>query len=133
MVNRNVARKLTEYEIAKYKGPVHHIAHHEVLKSESKSTDVRIVFHNSANYMGYVYNDYWAKGTDLLNNLQGILIRFHENNVAFIRNTSKMYHTIKTVPLVRYNSYYYHYHYRYQHNTFILHLPLPKQLSLPFT
>ena len=95
MVNREVARKLSKDEIDNYKGPVHYISHHEVLKPDSKSTPVRIVFNSSANYMGHVLNDYWAKGPDLLNNLLGVLIRFRENEVAFMGDISKMYHTVK--------------------------------------
>ena len=90
MVNREVARKLSKDEIDNYKGPVHYISHHEVLKPDSKSTPVRIVFNSSANYMGHVLNDYWAKGPDLLNNLLGVLIRFRENEVAFMGDISKM-------------------------------------------
>ena len=96
MVIREVARKLSKDEIDNYKGPVHYISHHEVLKPDSKSTPVRIVFNSSANYMGHVLNDYWAKGPDLLNNLLGVLIRFRENEVAFMGDISKMYHTVKT-------------------------------------
>ena len=96
MVNRNVARKLTEEELKTYRGPFHYILHHEVLKPDSKTTPVRIVFNSSANYMGPVLNEYWAKGPDLLNNLLGILIRFRENEVAFIGDVRKMYHTVHT-------------------------------------
>ena len=99
MLTRNVARKLSKEELTNYKGPTHYIAHHEVLKPESKSTPVRIVFNSSANYMGHVLNEYWAKGPDLLNNLLGILIRFRENRVAFIGDIKKMYHTVKTSEL----------------------------------
>ena len=96
---RNVARKLSKEELTNYTGPTHYIAHHEVLKPESKSTPVRIVFNSSANYMGHVLNEYWAKGPDLLNNLLGVLIRFRENRVAFIGDIKKMYHTVKTSEL----------------------------------
>ena len=99
MVARNVARKLSKEELANYTGATHYIAHHEVLKPESKSTPVRIVFNSSANYMGHVLNEYWAKGPDLLNNLLGVLIRFRENRVAFIGDIKKMYHTVKTSEL----------------------------------
>ena len=99
MLTRNVARKLSKEELTNYKGPTHYIAHHEVLKPESKSTPVRIVFNSSANYMGHVLNEYWAKGPDLLNNLLGILIRFRENKVAFSGDIKKMYHTVKTSEL----------------------------------
>ena len=97
MIDRDVARKLPQEELQKYKGPAHYISHHEVLKPDSKSTPVRIVFNSSANYMGHVLNEYWAKGPDLLNSLLGILIRFKENEVAFIGDIKKMYHTVRTV------------------------------------
>ena len=87
MLTRNVARKLSKEELTNYKGPTHYIAHHEVLKPESKSTPVRIVFNSSANYMGHVLNEYWAKGPDLLNNLLGILIRFREKTKLLLSET----------------------------------------------
>ena len=99
MVARDVARKLSEEELNSYKGPIHYISHHEVLKPDSKSTPVRIVFNSSAKYMGHVLNEYWAKGPDLLNNLVGVLIRFRENQVALMGDIRKMYHTVKTKPI----------------------------------
>ena len=99
MLNRKVARKLTEDELKEYKGPIHYISHHEFLKPDSKTTPVRIVFNSSANYMGHILNDYWAKGPDLLNNILGILVRFRENPVAFIGDIKKMYHTVATTTL----------------------------------
>ena len=99
MVTRGVARKLSKKELTLYKGPVHYIGHHEVLKPDSKSTPVRIVFNSSVNYMGHILNEYWAKGPDLLNNLLRVLIRFRENKVAFIGDIKKMYHTVKMTEL----------------------------------
>ena len=96
MVNRGVARKLIKTELRNYKGPIHYISHHEVLKPDSKSTPVSIVFNSSANYMGHVLNEYWAKGPDLLNNILGVLLRFREYEVAFIGDIKKMYHTVAT-------------------------------------
>lgn len=49
--------------------------------------------------MGHVLNEYRTKGPDLLNSLLGILVRFRENEVAFIGDIKKMYHTIKTTVL----------------------------------
>ena len=46
--------------------------------------------------MCHVLNEYWAKGRDLLNSLLGIIIRFRENEIAFIGDTKKMYHTVRT-------------------------------------
>ena len=99
MLNHKVVQKLTEDELKEYKGPIHYISHHEVLKPDSKTTPVRIVFDSSANYMGHLLNDYWAKGPDLLNNILGILVRFRENPVAFIGDIKKMYHTVATTTL----------------------------------
>ncbi|XP_063603426.1 uncharacterized protein LOC134779294 [Penaeus indicus] len=95
MINRGVARKLTKEEIREYKGPVHYIHHHEVLKPESKSTPIRIVFNSSASYMGQKLNDFWAKGPDILNSLLGVLFRFRQNNIAIAGDIAKMYHTVK--------------------------------------
>ena len=89
------SRKLSRKEIEEYKGPVHYVSHHEVLRPESKSTPVRIVFNSSAVFQGHCLNDYWMKGPDLPNDLFGAILRFRENEVAFIGDISKMYHMIR--------------------------------------
>ena len=89
------SRRLTEKEAREYSGPVHYISHHEVLRPESKSTPVRIVFNSSAAFQGHKLNEYWMKGPDLLNDLFGVVLRFRENQVAFIGDISKMYHRIR--------------------------------------
>ena len=53
------SRKLLEEELAEYKGPVHYIAHHEILRPDKKSTPVPIVFNSSSVYQGHRLNDYW--------------------------------------------------------------------------
>ena len=99
MVDRGVARKLTQEELQTYKGPIHYVAHHEVHRLDSKSTPVRIVFNSSAKLMGHTLNKYWAKGPDLLNSLLGILIRLRENEVEFMGDIKKMYHSVETTPV----------------------------------
>jgi hypothetical protein len=98
MENLGFARKLTENEIKEWKGPVHYISHHAVLRPEKKSTPVRIVFNSSASFNGHCLNDYWHKGPDLLNNLFGVLLRFRENAVAVFGDIAKMYHMIGITP-----------------------------------
>ena len=88
------ARKLSDVEIKDYKGPVHYVSYHEVLRPEKKSTPIRIVFNSSANFQGHCLNDYWMKGPDLLNSLFGVILRFRENAVAISGDISKMYHRI---------------------------------------
>ncbi|PFX18047.1 hypothetical protein AWC38_SpisGene17602 [Stylophora pistillata] len=98
---RGVVRKLSKEELNTYKDAIHYISHPEALKPDSKSPPVTIVFNSNANYIDYVFNEYWAKEPDLLNSLHGILVRFRENEVAFIGDIKEMYHTVKTTVLDR--------------------------------
>ena len=98
MEKMKFSRKLTKREIEEWKGPVHYVAHHAVVRLENKSTPVRIVFNSSASYKGHSLNDYWYKGPDLLNNLFGVILRFREKEVAVVGDISKMYHMI-AIPL----------------------------------
>jgi hypothetical protein len=82
-------------EIEENGGPLYYISHHALVRSDSKSTPLSIVFNSSLPFQGQCLNDYWHKGPDLLNNLPGILMRFRENYVAICGNISKMYHRIK--------------------------------------
>ena len=96
MNSLNFARKLSDVEIKDYKGPVHYVSHHEVLRPEKKSTPIRIVFNSSTNFQGHCLNDYWIKGPDLLNSLFRVILHFRENAVAISGDISKMYHRILT-------------------------------------
>ena len=95
MVRRGIARKLSKEEIERYKGPVHYLQHHEIIKPTSSSTPLRIVFNSSASFMGHVLNDYWAKGPDVINSLFGILLRFREQKVGLVADISKMFNSIQ--------------------------------------
>ena len=99
MVEEGVARRLNSTEIKNYIGPYYYISHHEVIKTNSTSTPLRIVFNSSAKYNGHSLNDYWMKGRDFVNNLLGILLRFRENRVAFIGDVRRMYHSVKLTKL----------------------------------
>ena len=90
----NFCWKLLEDETKNYKGPVHHIPHHAVVRPENKSTPVRIVFNSSPVFQGQKLNDYWMKGPDLLNSLFGVVLRFREREVSVVGDISKMYHRI---------------------------------------
>ncbi len=91
-------RKLTKDEIEEWKGPVHYVAHHAVVRPEKKSTLVQIVFNSSESYNGHILNKYWYKGPDLLNNLFGVILRFREKEVAVVGDIAKMYHVV-AIPL----------------------------------
>ena len=89
MAKRGVARKLSDEEIQSYDGPIHYIAHHDVLKPDSKSTPCRIVSNSSTNYHGHILNEYYAKGPDMLNNLLAVLLRFREKKICFYQRYLK--------------------------------------------
>ena len=78
------SRKLSTKELETYTGPVHYVSHHKVLRPESKSTPLRIVFNSSAVYQGHKLNNYWMKGPDLLNDLFGVILRFRERQAAIL-------------------------------------------------
>ena len=78
----------------RYQGPEFYISHHAVMKPDSKTTPCRIVFNSSTNYDGYVLNDYYATGPDMLTNLLAVLLNFRENNFAYTGDISKMYHSV---------------------------------------
>ena len=44
------ARKLTKEEMEDWKGPIHYISHHAIVRPEKKSTPVRIVFNSSTSF-----------------------------------------------------------------------------------
>ena len=94
MEQMNFARKISPEEAREYRGPVHYISHHAVVRPEKKSTPLRIVYNSSSSYQGHHLNDYWLKGPDLLNNLFGVILRFRENPVAIHGDISKMYHRV---------------------------------------
>ena len=94
MIDRKVAREVSEAELNKYQGQKFYLSHHDVLKPGSNSTAMRIVFNSSAKVNGSSLNGCLAKGPSLLNNILGILLRFRQENFAFIGDISKMFHSI---------------------------------------
>ena len=91
MVDSGVACKLSAWTFLTYDGFMFYLSHHEVFKPESTTTPCRIVFNSSTNFKGYVLNNYWVKGSDLLNNILGILISFLENQVTLTWDIRKTY------------------------------------------
>ena len=52
MTEMQFARKLTKQELETYKGPVHYITHHEIVRPE-KTMPIHIVFNSSASFQGH--------------------------------------------------------------------------------
>ena len=96
MLERGVARQVSDKELQDYTGAKFYISHHDVMSPRSVSTPMRVVFNSSAKIKGGVsLNDCLAKGPCLLNKLLGILLRFRQNQFAFIGDISKMFHSIE--------------------------------------
>ena len=89
MSDMNFSRKLSKEELEKYTGSVHYIPYQAVIRPESKSTPVRIVFNSSSVYQGHALNYFWLKGPDLLNSLFAVILRFREREVAVMGDISK--------------------------------------------
>ena len=95
MIERSVARKLSQEEIETWKGPKFYISHLAVLSPKSTSTPIRIVFNSSENYKGTSLNNCLAKGPDsYANNILGLLLRWREERVAMVGDIRKMFHSI---------------------------------------
>ena len=95
MVRRHVARKLSPQELEEWKGPLFYISHLAVVNPRSNSTPVRIVFNSSQCHHGVSLNSCLAKGPDAyINNLVGILLRWREEQVAFVGDLKKMFNSI---------------------------------------
>ena len=94
LFNRGAARKVTKEELRNWNGPRFFIAHHAVLKPDSKTTPLRIVFNSSRKHNGLSLNDYYAKGPTFFNDMLGIILRFRERPIAFVGDIHKMFHSI---------------------------------------
>lgn len=100
MVERGVARKLSQKELQEWNGPKFYISHLAVVNTRSHSTPVRIVFNSSQVCQGMPLNSCLAKGPDCyMNNLIGILLRWREEQVALVGDIRKMFHSIHLKPL----------------------------------
>ena len=95
MVERKVARKLTQQEILDWKGPSFYMSHLAVVNPNSSSAPVRIVFNSSQVYKGVSLNSFLAKGPDsYVNNLIDILLQWQEEAVALVGDIRKQFKSV---------------------------------------
>lgn len=95
MVDRKVARKLTNSEISSWKGPCFYLSTLAVSNPRSKTTPVRMVFNSSQVFQGVSLNSALAKGPDAyLNNLLGLLLRWREEEIAMLGDIRKMFNSV---------------------------------------
>ena len=95
MLDRKVSRKVSDEEIASWKGAKYYISHQAVSNPNSESTPTRIVFNSSQEYQGISLNEALYKGPDAyMNNLLGLLLRWREEKVAIVGDIKKMYNSV---------------------------------------
>lgn len=68
-----------------------YIPHHGVFHAK-KPDKLRVVFDCSAKYKGTSLNDHLLTGPDMINNLNGVLLRFRLHSVALMCDIEKMFH-----------------------------------------
>ena len=59
------------------------------------SLNVRVVFDCSSKYNGWSLNSELMSGPDLTNLLLGVLIRFRQDKVAFMRDKESMFYQVR--------------------------------------
>ena len=74
---------------------VNYIPHHGVPKPSDPNGAPRVVFDCSHQSYGISLNDCLLQGPNLLNRMQGILMRFRSGAVAFTCDVRKMYHMFR--------------------------------------
>ena len=82
---------LTDQELQSDMKPVYYLPHHGVYRPDNKSTPLRIVFDPACKFNGVSLNSYLYKGPCLIGDLFAVLLRFREEEVAFMGDISKMF------------------------------------------
>ena len=77
-----------------------YIPHHGVYHPK-KPEKIRVVFDCSAKFSGTSLNDQLLQGPDLTNSLVGVLTRFRQEPVAFMRDIEAMFYQVQVPPKQR--------------------------------
>lgn len=81
-------------------GKVWYLPHFGVYHPK-KPTQIRVVFDSSAEYQGVSLNKELLPGPDVLNSLQGVLIRFRREDIAIMCDIEQMFHCFHVHPAHR--------------------------------
>lgn len=80
--------------------PAYYLPHHAVIKHNSLTTKVRVVFDGSApSNSGTSLNDILSRGPTVQPDLRSILLRFRVHNYVITADIEKMYRQVKVSPL----------------------------------
>ena len=91
IVEKGYARKVPNEKLNRNDGRVWYLPHHGIYHPK-KPNKIRVVFDCSAEYQGTSLNKQLYQGPDLTNSLLGVLLRFHQERVAYMTDVEAMFH-----------------------------------------
>ena len=95
-VNRGVFTEVNKEEADKYEGPVNYVTLTEAYKEgDQTTTPLRLCMNSSMKYQGISLNDILMKGPPALNNIFSVLLNFRVYPVAFLKDLSKFYQSVR--------------------------------------
>ena len=101
LVERGYAREISNEELDTWKKEgkkIYYIAHQMVVNPDNKTTPIRTVFNSSQVYKGHSLNTSWSLGPDVISELQGVLLRFREDQIAAQGDIAKMFYSVRVSP-----------------------------------
>ena len=90
-LSKGRARRVPLNKISVHDKPLWYLPHYSVLNKPGKT---QVVFDCAANHKGTSLNDQLLTGPDLTNSIIGVLMRFHEEQVALSADIEYMFHQI---------------------------------------
>lgn len=96
MLKKGYAEKVPKQDLLKPQNNIYYLTHFGVRhKTKHK---LRIVFDASLKCQGVSLNDVLLQGPDLANSLIGVLLRFRQNEIAFMADIKSMFYQVKVSP-----------------------------------
>ena len=95
-VDKGYSRKLTPEEASAPTPEQWFLPHHPV-RNPNKPDKIRIVMDAAAKHDGVSLNDKLHIGSDLLNSLVGVLLRFREQHVGLAADIEAMFHQVQII------------------------------------
>ena len=99
-LSKGHGRRVPLNEINVQDKPLWYLPHHPVLNKPGKT---RVVFDCAAKHKGTSLNDQLLTGPDLTDSIVGVLMRFHEEQVALSADIECMFHHLKQRNIPGYN------------------------------
>ncbi|XP_028418430.1 uncharacterized protein LOC114543776 [Dendronephthya gigantea] len=94
ILGKGYARKVSDDCPEGKPGKIWYLPHHGVYHAK-KPDKICVVFDCSARFQGTSLNDQLMQGPDLTNSLLGVLMRFREDEAAFMADIESMFHQVR--------------------------------------